>query len=209
MAKKIVRSLAKAELLKPSLIMTRDSKLERYGLVNVIKELRERKEWGANKIAAYINTTPNILPDGVAVSTSSIAKYIQEIEGKSSKNKTYEVLNIYNEERRLLEIINSAIQTTEGFLENINDEASVGGKIDIKEFSSLSHTLNKLIERHSSLTTKIAETQAKIYSYSAVQTIIEAVFDKVKKKDKELFKEIEAEIKLDPMLAEAFKRIRR
>ena len=76
-----------------------------------------------------------------------------------------------------------------------------------KDVVALMNSTEKTLARRQSILSDIVKIKEKIFSFTAMQTIIATAMNKVKAKDVELYAEIKNEFNNDPMIAEAFKKI--
>jgi hypothetical protein len=100
-------------------------------------------------------------------------------------------------------------KSTMTVLEKLLDKARKGDRyVNPKDVTALMNATEKALARRQSILSDLVGIKEKIYSFIAMQQIISTIMQKVKDKDIELYAEIRNEFNSDPMIREAFKKIK-
>jgi hypothetical protein len=160
---------------------------------------------GRISLAKYL--TNEVLPPGQSIGHTSIQRYLESM-GLTNVPKQDFAINVYTQERLMLDTINDLIGNTSNMIEALNEDIVDGkGASNVKDFQALATTQEKLVARASLLSSSIGAMQEKVYNYQAVNTIVTKVLNFVQQEDVDMFHRIKDKISKDPMLAEAFRKI--
>lgn len=184
-----------------------------YGLQSEVRKLREAG-LGVISIAKEISEK-HLIPKGVkGISHGCVSRWCEaNIPNNSSydgRKKIEGTINVYNEYKDMLQTTQMLIDKLSAYVEELDSKVTEVDDITshAKTVKELAFSVEKQISRKLVLVDKVMEVQEKVYNFMAVTTIVELIMNKVKERDLTLFADISADIKADPMLAEAYRRIK-
>ncbi len=190
------------------------SKIDFYGLGAYIKALRENKgspkQMSYDKVAKELNEK-YCKGDIPRISKSAVVNWCKKNinEDDSLYMDDNSTINVYRQECEMLKTLDKTLETIEVMVDIMNTNMDDGEMPSIKDLKDISSSLSQLISQKKSLINSIEVTQEKIYNYMAVSDFVNTVMDTIKEKDLELYAQIKESLGKNPMLAEAFRRIKK
>jgi hypothetical protein len=179
------------------------SYIEAYNLTAVVREMR-LKGHSYRAIADYINGN-KLIPNGYVLSYNSIVRWCNNhgLGGTIEASAEYEAVNTYNVNCKLLETMQSTLDTLQLRLDEINKNPM---NYKMSEIGQLVSSLDKIGLRIQVLSASIGEMQEKVYKYEAVAKAMEAIMAvisvRVSPEDYEAIKNV---LREDPILRETLK----
>jgi hypothetical protein len=175
--------------------------------LNLEQQVLKLHEQGMGRIRMAKYLTNEVLPEGQSIGHSSIQRYLESM-GLTNVPKQNFAINVYTQERLMLDTVNDLIEDTTAMIEALREDIIDGkGASNVKDFQALATTQEKLVARASLLSSSIGAMQEKVYNYQAVNTIVTKILNYVQQEDVDMFHRIKEKINKDPMLAEAFRKI--
>lgn len=189
------------------------SKIDFYGLGAYIKALRENKgkdkRMSYDKIAKELNEK-YCKGDIPRISKTAVVNWCRKnIDEDDAPYETDNmVINVYHQECEMLKTLDRTLETIEVMVDIMNTNMDSGETPSVKDLRDIASSLSQLIAQKKSLINSIEVTQEKIYNYMAVTEIINTVMRLVQEKDEFLYAQIKEQMSKNPMLLEAFRRIK-
>lgn len=190
------------------------SKVDFYQLGTIVRQLKE-SGCTLQQIQTEINTK-YLTEESQFLSLMSLSRWIgknmsnaKELDQRTSIATNDVGISEYHELMEMIEYCNSQLELAEM---SMNDIKKISREtrlpVNSKDVTNLINTTEKMIARKQALLASITQIKDKIYSWKAMNDIITIVTEKVKAKDLSLYGEIIHEIKSDPMLIEAYKKLK-
>ena len=183
------------------------SRIDRLGLGAEVKELRAKNK-SQRAIAQELNEKYNLTGTVNEIKTMTINRYIKKynLDEIECFDGNY-AINVYEQECEMLKSVNIIIATLEMEIADYTEKLNAGER-PTGNIKDLVMAVERLYARKQALIGSIKNTQEKIYTFTAVQSIVSKIMDAVKIKNIDLYMEIKNEIINDPMMQECFRKIK-
>ena len=186
------------------------SRIDFYQIGDKVSKLRSS---GATLQEITDEINQKYLPaDAVPINAMTCSRWIKKnlsasdnVDQRQSEDYS---CNEHQELLDMLQFINNQLEIAEGLLSDIRKEAKEKKVTNGKEVRDVLFILEKLTARKQSILASLTEVKAKIYSFSNLNEIIRIALDIVKTKDMLLYADVIEEIKKNPSLVEAYRKIR-
>lgn len=186
--------------------------IDQYALGTTVAKLR-KQGYSYLAIAKEINNTNEQLKQtGEIITSSSVMQYVHlhGIDDVLDEHKTMEIVNVYNENKRLLNILERQMEMVQIFLDDIQRECYTTGDVSelYTRMRELSVDLEKYIARKQSILTNMQAIQDKVYNTESLSIIIKEMLDILKKKDQKLYEEVISEVKNNQIILATYQKMK-
>ena len=131
------------------------------------------------------------------------------VEEKVS-NKEYEVVNTYNEQKNLLEMVETQIEMIQVFIDDLQcqqAEGTMSPDILYKRMKDLMGDQEKYFGRKQAILKDMQATMEKIFTFQAMNSIIVEIMRIITEKDPKLAEQITKEMKTNQILLSNYAKI--
>lgn len=191
--------------LKPTLI-------EKYSFGSKVSKMRKR---GMSYIAIareLNNTEADKIKDGEMITSNHVMQYVQRngIDDVLDEHKTMEIVNTYNEHKRLLNILERQMDMVIVFLDDIQRQCYTTGDVSelYTRIRELSVDLEKYVARKQSILTQMQAIQDKIYNTESLSIIIKEMLDIIKRRDPQMYDDVIAEMRNSKIILANYQKIK-
>lgn len=142
-----------------------------------------------------------------------VCEWFSKHQQFTDETRSKEIINTYNEHKKLLGITERQIQMAQLFLDDYEQEISAyseDGRLDelYSKVRSTSLDLEKFIARKQAILTQMQVIQDKVYNLTLLSDINQSLLASLKRKDPELFDEITKEITNNPVILMSYEKIK-
>lgn len=206
-----ILSKLNVEEIKPMKIHLHDTRpisiIDKYGLGDYIRQLRA-KGLSYLSIAKEINKQPEMKGKPIAPQiVSSWGK--ANIEEQMSVTKRDEIINTYNENKKLLTAVENQMTLLEVFLDDLSQEVLVANDVATlyKRMQELNKDYEKYINRKQSILQQIQLLQDKVYNLQTLSEIVQEVLETVRRISPEIYEEVVSDMKSNKVLLSAYEKV--
>lgn len=207
-AEKRLLALGDVSVAKGKITTTKKSLVEIFNLTHIVKEMRMKGK-SYKDIADNINKS-NLIPNGYTISYVAVARWCKNnnLAGDVNEYDGEEAVNVYLQQTKALNLINSAIDLVSVQMDEMNKKIA-GNCAKVKDIKDLIDSLDKLTVRQQNLCSGIAAIQDRVYRYETVARVVGVILTKISMLlPPEDYEEIKKELSSDPILREAIREIK-
>lgn len=149
--------------------------------------------------------------DGVVITGTMVQQWCKEnLPTDMPNDRKDEILNVYNEQAKLLDIVEEQIDMTLVFIDDIKRKTAQGQDIEsiYNRMRALSTDLEKYIGRKQSILSVIQSIQEKILTFQAISDINQEILNAVKSRDESMYDEIVSELQQNKILLLNYQKVK-
>lgn len=183
------------------------SLIDSYGLGGFVAQERMRGHT-YREITKKINDN-EMIPNGYKISHTAIANWCVNngYGGTVHDDNDLQAINVYQRERKMLDVINTAMDTVSTQMDEMN-KAVQNGTANVKDLKLLVDMLEKLSIRQQALSSDIGRMQEKVYNFEQVSKVFTVLRDVLQRElDIKVYATVLQAITSDPRLREAIQPI--
>lgn len=164
------------------------------------------------QIARQLNKEHQSSLNGVLVTPKMVGDWCRNhLASEKPSTKSNEIINTYNEQKNLLEMVESQIEMMHLFIDDIQCQQASGNvdaDLSYKRMKDLMVDQEKYIARKQSILQDMQKLAEKIFNFQSMNAIITEILAIIERKDPELLKEVREEMKNNRILLEKYAEIR-
>lgn len=187
-----------------------ENRIDFFGLQDSVVEQRNAgKSYVA--IARALNKNNQQHLQGIVITPKMVGDWCRSnlVEEKVS-NKEYEVVNTYNEQKNLLEMVETQIEMIQVFIDDLQcqqAEGTMSPDILYKRMKDLMSDQEKYFGRKQAILKDMQATMEKIFTFQAMNSIIVEIMRIITEKDPKLADQITKEMKTNQILLSNYAKI--
>lgn len=150
--------------------------------------------------------------NGVVITPKVVSDWCKKnIIQEQSTTKEYEIINTYNEQKNLLEMVETQIEMIQVFLDDLQCQQAnntMPSDTLYERMKSLMLDQEKYIARKQAILRDMQSIAEKIFTFQSMHAVITETLNIIERKDPDLRKQIEAEMKENRILVNNYENIR-
>lgn len=201
-------SIAKRKQEMSIELQNQQSLIDLYHLGEDVLAMK-RRGMSTLRIANMLNSEYKDLLNKDVITASNVQAWVRKnIDEYKNADKQREVLNTYNEQQKLLNIVDKQIDVTSVFIDEFESLLSSGEDLEniYKRLRTATQDLEKYIARKQSILTQMQSIQDKIYSVQVLSEINQSILQTLKEENIDVYNRVIEKMKVNPILLEAYEK---
>lgn len=190
---------------------TFENRIDFFGLSDDVLAARNKGKSYVT-IARELNRQHTQTLNGVVITPKVVSDWCKKnILQEQPATKEHEIINTYNEQKNLLEMVETQIEMIQVFLDDLQCQQAnntMSSDTLYERMKSLMLDQEKYIARKQAILRDMQAIAEKIFTFQSMHAVITETLNIIERKDPDLRKQIEAEMKENRILVNNYENIR-